>query len=145
MKPSSGSEYKRNQLARYQILMQHRQHVERIFWSRIQILHLIQAAVIGGIFYIYKAELPTCFYFVLLGLGIILTVLLLILCIYDWKSAEVNKERLYSLGDALSITWSGKRWHIHSLHITAHRILFVVIVLFIILDAGLLSYIAIKV
>ena len=143
MKPSSNSDHKRNQLLRYQLLIQHRQHVERIFWSRIQVLHLIQAAVIGGSFYVIgQKELPNCFSYVLLGLGIILTITLFILCKYDWKSAEVNKNSLYNLGDALGIRWAPERPHIticgHRMRISGHRILYFVVILFIPVDILLL-------
>ena len=141
MKTSYHADRERNELARYQILMQHRQHIERIFWSRIQILHLIQAAVIGGSFYIsYQKDLPDLFPPALLGFGIILTAVLFVLCKYDWKSAQVNEKRLHNLGDTLGITWSPRRWHICGYEIKAHIILYFVVLLFIIVDSSLMFY-----
>ena len=146
MNTSPDNDYERNLLTRYQILMQHRQHAERTFWSRIQVLHLIQAAVIGGSFYIHYGEnIPVYFSLILLGFGILLTVILFILCIYDWKSATVNQVELFSLGNTLGITWSPKRRSLKmrkdvQFKLTAHGILYFVIILFIILDVGLFSY-----
>lgn len=146
MNTSPYNDDEKNLLTRYQILMQHRQHAERTFWSRIQVLHLIQAAVIGGSFYIHYVEnIPACFSLILLGFGILLTVILFILCIYDWQSAKVNQVELFNLGATLGIKWSPERcslkiWNNVHFKLTAHGILYFVIILFIILDVGLFSY-----
>jgi hypothetical protein len=76
--------------------------------------------------------------------AILLTTVLFILCRFDWKSAEVNKGMLYNLGDALGIRWAPERPHIpifgHTVRILSHGILFFVIIMFILVDLGLLLY-----
>ena len=140
MKPSSYIDNERNQLARYQILMQHRQHVERIFWSRIQILHLIQTAVIGGSFYLMKNTETINFAPALLFFGIVLTLILFIICIHDWMDAKRNDTRLDRLGDTLGVRRTAERWLIFCWGIKTHRLLYIAIILFILVDLALLSY-----
>ena len=110
MSINRSDDLERNQLARYQILAQHRQHLDRQFWSRVQILHLIQAGVLAGSFYLWKYHcVPPAFYLGILVLGIILTIILRIICKYDWDDVEENKKRLYHLGDTLGIRWGAER------------------------------------
>ena len=136
MKPSFYSDDERNQLTQYQILMQRRQHIERIFWSRIQILHLIQAGVLGGSFYLWSR----CHLFLapfLLSLGILLTIILFIICWYDWKDAQINDTRFHNLGDSLGIRRTAPR----KCKIRTHVLLYIVIGLFITVDIAFLCFI----
>ncbi len=132
-----------NQLARYQILAQRREYQDRLFWSRVQTLHLIQAGVIASSFYIRHEQwngypiLSICVLF----LGIILTTLILIICYYDWKDAEANKASMYKLGDSLGIRWgSERRIRIFGYKIYGHTILYSIFGLFLLVDSGLLLY-----
>ena len=128
MKTSSYSDYERNKLTRYQILMQRRQHIERIFWSRIQILHLIQAGVLGGTFYLTKHRLsflaPP-----LLFVGIVLTVILFFICTNDWKDAKRNDGIMHNLGDSLGIRRTERKWNL--VFTRSHKLLNAVVKLFI--------------
>lgn len=140
MRIDSEVDYERNQLARYQILMQHREYLDRLFWGRVQILHLVQAGVLAGSFYLRGQGYPIFFSIALLSLGIILTSLLFIICRYDWNDVEENKKSLYPLGDALGIRWSSERPTIFGYRIYGHRILYLILILFLLADLGLLLY-----
>jgi len=119
--------------------MQHRQHIERIFWSRIQILHLIQAAVIGGSFYLMNTETRN-FAPALLFFGLVLTIILFIVCIHDWMDAKRNDTSLHNLGHTLGIRRTAERWRIFGWGIRTHRFLYFAIILFILVDLALLFY-----
>ena len=138
MKQSSYGDYVRNRLERYRILMQHREYRDRLFWSRIQILHLIQAGVLAGSFYLAKQGFAIIFPSILLFLGVILTITLLVMCKYDWSDATRNEKELYSLGDTLGIRWSAERWRIFGHTIRGHILLYGVFTSFIIMDLYLL-------
>ena len=140
MSVSPTSDEERNQLTRYQILRQHMEFLHRLFWSRVQILHLIQAGVLAGSFYV-RGQYPALS-FGLLGLGVTLTIILRIICRYDWNDVEENKKSLYPLGDSLGIRWSSdQRFCVCGHKIYGHKIfLNVVFPLFIVVDAGLLAY-----
>ncbi len=143
MKQSSHNDDARNQLARYQILMQRRQHIERIFWSRIQILHLIQAGVLGGSYLMWRAKdpsVPPVLYAALLFMGIVLTIILLIICKHDWKDARINDNDFQSLGYRLGIIRTAPRWLMFGRKIKTHRLLYAVMGLFILFDVLLLFY-----
>lgn len=72
-----------DKLTLYQTLMTHRQHAEKVFWSRIQTLHVIQAAVLGGGYYLWKdKELVS-------GLGLGLSVALIFVPFYSISYALV--------------------------------------------------------
>jgi hypothetical protein len=117
-----------DKLTLYQTLMTHRQHAEKIFWSRIQTLHIIQAAVLGGGYYLWKDKglgLSVALIFV----GILLTLLLGRLACNDWSDASVNKELMCKLESALKFNRAAKRKCLLS-----HSILFSVIGLFLTLD-----------
>ena len=93
-------------LVKYQILLQHRQFLDRLFWSRVQTFHAIQAAVLAGSFAVrdkgwYDEGL--------LALGATLAIALLFICRNDWADAECNKQALYSLGEYLGIRRGSKR------------------------------------
>ena len=149
MRPQNDIRYDRSRLARYQILRQHMEFLHKLFWSRVQILHLIQAGVLAGSFYLWKHGPDyTVFYLGILVLGIILTIILYIICKYDWNDVEENKKRLYPLGDALDIRWSSERQICKSgrtIHIPkccyGHSLfLYFVFPLFIFIDVELLLY-----
>jgi len=133
MKPSLYTDYQRNQLARYQILMQRRQQIERIFWSRIQILHLIQAGVLGGSFYLKNTCFAT-FAPPLLFVGIVLTIILFVICMHDWMDARINDVQMHNIGGTLSIRRTAERWSIFGCKIQTHKLLYVVVILFILVD-----------
>jgi len=140
MKQTSDNDYERTQLARYQILMQHRQHVERIVWSRIQVLYLIQAGVLGGSFYLIGKRFQI-FSPPLLFVGIVLTVILFFICINDWMDAGRNDRSMHNLGHGLGIRRTAERWRIfRRWRIRSRVLLYVVIIFFILLDLALLWY-----
>ena len=102
-------------LQRYSVLMSQRQHQDRLFWSRVQTLYVIQAGVLGGSYAIaLKAHGPLkttlealrlCDFAVgLLLLGVVLTMMIGLLCCYDWQDFRVNESRLFSLGDRIGIS-----------------------------------------
>ena len=137
MKPSYYTDWERNRLARYQILMQRRQNIERIFWSRIQTLHLIQAGVLGGSFSLWKYHNNhPAFYLGLLILGIILTIILFVVCKNDWNDARRNDEGMHSLGDSLGIRRTAERKR----KPRSHRLFYGVFPLFIFIDVELFLY-----
>ena len=116
--------------------MQRRQHIERIFWGRIQILHLIQAGVLAGSYILWSGShlfLAIC----LLSLGILLTTVLFIICLYDWKDAKINDTRFQNLGDSLGIKRTAPRKY----KIRTHVLLYIVIGLFITVDIAFLCFI----
>lgn len=139
MKPSN----ERNQLARYQLLVQHREYIDRVFWSRIQVLHLIQAGVIAGSFYVRPEHCGgyPILSFIILVLGIILTIILRIMAGHDWDDATVNNMTLYHLGDTLEIRWGAERKKTFGLEIKGHQLfLNLVFPLFLVVDLSLLLY-----
>jgi hypothetical protein len=98
-----GDEYN-NLLTRHNSLMQQRQYQDRLFWSRVQTLYAVQAAVLGGSF-----TLQTEWYgWAIALLGIFLTALIGLLCSYDWQDAKVNQIEFFRLCDYLNIHWGAK-------------------------------------
>ena len=140
MRTNSEVDSKRNQLARYQILMQHMEYLDRLFWSRVQTLHLIQAGVLAGSFYLRGQDYHPFLSLSLLSLGIVLTGLLFIICKFNWNDVEENKKSLYPLGDALGIRWSAERPSIFGKRVYGHIILYFIVILFLLVDLGLLLY-----
>ena len=125
-----------NRLRHYQVLMDHRQRVEGIFWSRIQTLHAIQAGVLAGSY----ALRNDCWYSqAILLLGFLLTFFLYVLCHNDRQDAEVNQECMFQLGDSLGIRWSSEPRGIREF-LRSHRILFLVVAIFLCVDLALSVY-----
>ncbi len=119
-------------LTRHQILMHQRQYQDRLFWSRVQTLYVVQAAVLGGGF----ALQHEWYGWAILLLGSTLTTLIGLLCSYDWQGVKVNEVQFYSLCDLLDIRWDAKHVGIRKL-LPGNRILKWTIVGFIWLDVGL--------
>ena len=125
-------------LSRYRMLMEQRQYQDRLFWSRVQTLYVLQAAVLGGSF-----ALQDKWYYgwatLLLIFGSFLTTLIGLLCCYDWQDARVNEKEFFRLGDELKINWGAKHHHIRRF-LSGNRILELTIVGFVWLDLVLGSY-----
>lgn len=143
-------------LARYQILVHHKEYLDKLFWSRVQILHLIQAGVLGGSFYLWsKYSNHPWLYVGILALGIFLTVVLFRVAYCGRRDAIRNDVTLYKLGDSLGIRWCAERdvkIHIrkfskvfdeHSLiskALMGHKLFYAVFVIFIGVDSALMGY-----
>ncbi|MFC1871066.1 hypothetical protein ACFLYF_01500 [Chloroflexota bacterium] len=112
-----------DKMSLYQILMSHRQHAENVFWSRIQILHAIQAAVLVGGYYLWE-NTERWYAIPLLVLGLVLTVLLRILARNDWNDANINKKLMDSLESCLKFSRAKERHCLRS-----HKILYALIYL----------------
>ncbi len=122
----------------YQTLLNRRQHIENIFWSRIQTLHLIQAAVLGGGYFLGRIEGEIVLSVALLLIGLLLTVLLGYLACNDWNDARVNDKKMYTL-DELGIRRTANRDCLRS-----HSILFCAIILFLVIDIGFILWLMVK-
>jgi hypothetical protein len=120
-------------ITQHQTLMLHRQSIDRLFWSRTQTLYALQAAVIGGAFAVKN---DGWYAWALLLLGAILTVLLGLLCCYDWQGVKVNEVKFFKLCDKLQIYWDAKHKGIRE-HLPGNIIFMWIILLFIWLDLGL--------
>ena len=116
--------------ARYSILSQHRQYLDKMFWSRVQVLHAIQAGVLAA-GYLLRNE--AWYAEALFSIGALLTFFVGLMAWYDWQSAEANKEALYELGDRLGIRWSAEKRNIRRL-LPGHVLLYIIIILFILAD-----------
>ena len=123
-----------NKLTRYQTLMNHRQHAERVFWSRIQTLHVIQAAVLGGGYFLWKDD-ELGLSVALVFIGILLTLLLGRLTFNDWRDASVNDHLMHKLGDELVIRRTADRHCLKS-----HSILYFIVAFFLIIDIGFILF-----
>lgn len=132
-----------NLIARYQILAQRREYQDRLFWSRVQTLHWIQVGVIGGSLYFAKwqwNDFPIYSVFTMF-IGLILTGLIFIICYYDWKDTEANKETMENLGETLGIRWgSDRRFRIFNRIIYGHTILYTIFMLFLLVDFLLILF-----
>jgi hypothetical protein len=120
----------------YQTLSNRRQNIEAIFWSRVQTLHAIQVAVLGGAFYLWKIHSELGLAVAVLSLGIILTLTLGRLAYNDWKDTSINDCIMHKLGDELGITKSAHRED----YFKSHNILFYLIILFFMLDIAFLLF-----
>ena len=119
----------------YQTLMTHRQHAENVFWSRIQTLHAIQAAVLVGGYFLWK--IPEEWWAILpLVLGLILTVLLGMLARNDWSDANINKVLMDSLESDLGFSRAKARCCLLS-----HNILYAMIYLLGVVDLLFIGFI----
>ncbi len=121
--------------ALYNTLLSRRQHIESIFWSRIVTLHAIQAAVLGGGYALQKAHDPALSV-ALLVIGLLLTLLLFILAHNDWNDARINDKMMHNLGDSINIRRTAERHCLKS-----HWILYVVIILFFLVDFAFIFFI----
>lgn len=151
MKIYHKGEYERNRLARYQILVQHKEYLDKLFWSRVQILYLIQAGVLGGSFYLWQylsSHKPLLIG--LMALGIFLTAILFRVAYCGRKDAISNDTALYKLGDSLGIRWCARRdvkifWvfrekSLISKMLMGHKLFYAVFGVFIGVDSALMGY-----
>ena len=120
-------------LTRYQIFMNRRFTIEKIFWSRVQTLHAIQAGILASGFILlmdgYRI-LSGCIF----SLGLVLTFLLYSLAHNDWLDAEANDTEYENLCKNLNISRTAGRKGIWRL-LRSHSIMFFLIWLFLALDA----------
>ena len=120
-------------LARYEILMTRRFTIEKVFWSRIQTLHAIQAAVLASGFLLLMHDDP---YPTLSGcvfsLGALLTCLLYFLARNDWNDAKANDAEYSDLEKRVCIKRTAGRC---CKLLRSHSIMFFIMKLFLALDA----------
>jgi hypothetical protein len=120
-------------LTRYQILMNRRFTIEKIFWSRIQTLHAIQAGILGSGFILLMDDRRILSGFVFL-FGALLTSLLYGLAHNDWNDASVNDCEYCILEKKVNIARTAGRQGIWRL-LKSHSIMFSLIKLFLFIDA----------
>jgi hypothetical protein len=121
-----------SELEYHRSLMEHRQSIDRLFWSRTQTLYAVQAAVLGGAF----ALKDDSYGWALLLFGAFLTAMLGLLCSYDWQGVKVNESTFFDLCDRLGIYWDAKPSGIRKL-LPGNSIFKWVIILFIWINAAL--------
>jgi hypothetical protein len=140
-------ESEKNRLAKYQILIQHKQYIDKLFWSRVQILNLIQAGILAGSYALRDKYLEIWPSYPVLSIGIlvtgiILTIILLLVARLDWRDSQRNDAILYSLGDRLGIRWTAERGRFEP---RGHRLFFFAFGLFLTIDSSLIVYIVYEV
>ncbi|MDO8491961.1 MAG: hypothetical protein Q7T04_08120, partial [Dehalococcoidia bacterium] len=74
-------------LDRYRIFLKQQEYQDKLFWSRVQTLYLVQAAVLGSSF----AIRDRWFGWAILGIGAVISTLVALLCCYDWQDSQANK------------------------------------------------------
>jgi hypothetical protein len=117
-----------NGLEKYQTLLLHRQHAEKVFWSRIQTLHAIQAGILTGGFFSLLNEYPKLA-IAAFSLGAVLSFMLGYLAYNDWSDAKSNQEVMQRLGDILGIRRTAKMNCVRK-YLRSHITLFIIIGVF---------------
>ena len=125
------NEHQEDKLVLYQILQAHRQHAERVFWSRIQTLHAIQAGVLAGGFYLLTREWNNLA-IATFSLGAILTLFLGLLARNDWSDAKVNRQTMCRLSNELKFKRTAGRYLWGRLR--SHYIMLLIIIGFLVGD-----------
>ena len=74
----------------YQALVQHRIHQDQLLWSRVQIIHAIQAAVLAGGFTLHFAQESSLLGGSLVVIGGLLTIGMFVLVVADYADMKVN-------------------------------------------------------
>jgi len=128
-------EEENNNLAHYQVLMTRRQHIENIFWSRVQTLHAIQAAILASGFFLIEKDYRILSVAVF-SFGAFLTFFLGWLSHNDWSDAAVNDSDMHRLGDILHIRRTADRRYLKKL-LKGHRIMYILMVIFLAGDTAL--------
>jgi hypothetical protein len=93
---------------RFEFLVNKRYHTEKIFWSRIQTLHAVQAAILAGGFALASQGHRITSFLTFL-LGFILTLLISRLAKNDWSDSKVNDTLLESLYRDFNFRRTGTR------------------------------------
>ncbi|MDO8472585.1 MAG: hypothetical protein Q7T05_02070 [Dehalococcoidia bacterium] len=122
-----------NDLTRYQILMDRRFQIEKVFWSRVQTLHVIQAAVLASGFFLLVEKHYRFLSGIMLLFGAILTFFLGLLAHNDWKDAAANDIDSERLCKELNIKRTAGR-HGITKFLNSHRIMFILIGMFLAID-----------
>ena len=125
----------------YQSLVQHKIHQDQLLWSRIQTLHAIQVAVIGGGF-------ATHFYYdnSLLGgwwlvIGGVVALFMLFLVLGDYADMKVNAAIMKDLARRLlpspllgPVKWVDDTVWLRRHHVRGHHLIYASIVMIILVD-----------
>ena len=133
----------------YQSLVQHKIHQDQLLWSRIQTLHAIQVAVIGGGFaahFSWGNSLLGGWWLVMGG-----AVALFILCLVlgDYADMEVNESIMKKLAKRLlpsfvqdpvsdqpplEVEWVDEKGGLRAYHVRGHYLIYASIVIIILVD-----------
>ncbi len=127
----------------YQSLVQHKIHQDQLLWSRIQILHALQAAVLAGGFALHYTWEASNFGGVLLLCGGVLTLVLFFLVLGDWADMKVNEGIMEELARRLLpvgmknkvIRWTDRDvWHRKRRCVEGHYMIYGALILFMMVD-----------
>lgn len=121
----------------YQSLVQHRIHQDQLLWSRVQIVHAVQAGVLAGAFALNFAWHYSFFAGLLLVIGGLLTFLLFFLVKRDYADHIVNADIMDKLAKRLlpfdmkngKVKWTAKRRFLRG-----HQMIYCSIIGFTVLD-----------
>lgn len=133
----------------YQSLVQHKIHQDQLLWNRIQTLHAIQVAVIGGGFaahFYYGNSLLGGWWLVIGGA---MALFMLFLVIGDYADMKVNETIMKKLASSLlpsfvqdpvsdqgplAVKWVDDRVWLRRHHVRGHHLIYASIVMIILVD-----------
>ena len=133
----------------YQSLVQHKIHQDQLLWSRIQTLHAIQVAVIGGGFAAHFSWHNSLLggWWLVMGGGVALFILCLVLG--DYADMEVNESIMKKLAkrllpsfvqdpvsnqEPLEVKWVDITSWLRTHHVRGHYLIYASIVIIILVD-----------
>ena len=128
----------------YQALVQHRIHQDQLLWSRVQIIHAIQAAVLAGGFALHFAPVSSLLGGSLIVIGGLLTLGMFFLVVGDYADMKVNVRIMNKLAGRLlprnipgPIRWTDetvlhRRWFVRGTYIIYASILVVIVMDFVV-------------
>ena len=120
--------------------MQHKIHQDQLLWSRIQTLHAIQVAVIGGGFaahFYYDNSLLGGWWLVVGG---VVALFMLFLVIGDYADMKVNEDIMEDLASSLlppfvkAPRWVDDTVWLRRHHVRGHYLIYASIVMIILVD-----------
>ena len=125
----------------YQSLMQHKIHQDQLLWNRIQTLHAIQAAVIGGGFTAHYYWHNSLLGGWCLVIGGVVTLILLLLVLGDYADMKVNESIMKELARRLlpssirgPVKWVDETVWYRKHFVRGHYMIYATIVLLILVD-----------
>ncbi len=125
----------------YQSLVQHKIHQDQLLWSRIQTLHAIQVAVIGGGYHAHFAWDNSILGGWWLDIGGVVALFTLFLVIGDYADMKVNQSIMEELARRLlpfpllgPVKWVDDTVWLRRHHVRGHYLIYAGIVMIILVD-----------
>ena len=133
----------------YEALVQHKIHQDQFLWSRIQTLHALQVAVIGGGFAAHYSWENSLLGGLFLVSGGVVSLIMFFLVIGDYADMKVNEPIMKKLAssllpsfvqdpvsdqDPLAVKWVDDRVWLRRHHVRGHHLIYASIVMIILVD-----------